>query len=93
MRLSDKEIEAIRKAVLSRDSEARVYLFGSRADDSKRGGDIDLLVLSGKLSDRDKYGIKFDLYDELGEQKIDIIITPEPRTTIARIAYAEGILI
>ena len=43
MRLNAKEQSAI-KGVLSKfDPEGKVYLFGSRADDEKRGGDIDLL--------------------------------------------------
>ena len=45
MRLTDQEIQGIRKAVTSRFGEsAKTWLFGSRADDSKRGGDIDLLI-------------------------------------------------
>lgn len=45
MRLTPKEAEIIRSAarqVLG--AGARVYLFGSRADDAERGGDIDLYV-------------------------------------------------
>ncbi len=50
-----------------------MYLFGSRIDDQKRGGDIDLLIISKKL-DREKIRqIKFNFYDEFGEQQIDIL--------------------
>jgi uncharacterized protein len=54
--------------------DARVYLFGSRADDSRRGGDIDILVLGERaLTLREKMKIKTALYCRLGDQKIDIV--------------------
>ena len=46
VRLKDWEIEAIREAVHRYDSCAEILLFGSRTDLEKRGGDIDLLVVS-----------------------------------------------
>ncbi len=46
MRLSETEQQIIKDAVLSIDPQARIYLFGSRANDNKRGGDIDLLIAS-----------------------------------------------
>lgn len=45
MRLKDFERNAIVSAIKERDLAARVFLFGSRVDDTKKGGDIDLLVL------------------------------------------------
>ena len=50
MRLAPNEHEMIRAAIHQQDALAAVYLFGSRADDRARGGDIDLLVLSQKLT-------------------------------------------
>lgn len=41
MRLNSKELEAVR-SVLSCSPKGGVWLFGSRVDDSRRGGDIDL---------------------------------------------------
>jgi predicted nucleotidyltransferase len=45
MRLSDFEREIVRAAVARRlGPRSRALLFGSRVDDNRRGGDIDLLV-------------------------------------------------
>ena len=56
------------------DNKAKVYLFGSRVDDTKKGGDIDLLIISGKLELGDKYKIYSKITHTLEDQKIDIII-------------------
>ncbi len=81
MRLSNKELNAIRKIFhgifVELDVTANLYLHGSRTDDSKKGGDIDLLlILQG---DHQKQAIKLwqakilgKLYGAIGEQKIDI---------------------
>ena len=45
MRLQMNEIQIILRAAREiYGSRVRVYLFGSRLDDTKRGGDIDLLI-------------------------------------------------
>ena len=74
MRLTSTEITTLKKSLQELDKDAELYLFGSRIDDNKRGGDIDLLIISKKLNKRDIRKIKFDFYDKFGEQKIDIII-------------------
>jgi predicted nucleotidyltransferase len=90
MRLSGEEIRVIKEAVHGADTEARIYLFGSRVDDAKRGGDIDLLILSDKLGSLDERKIRLNIYDHLGEQKIDIVIARDTSDTFARIALKEG---
>ncbi len=44
MRLSDSTLEILRDSLLSIFGETHVYLFGSRVDDDKKGGDIDIAV-------------------------------------------------
>ena len=49
MRLSPEQIAQIRQSAAENfGPEVRVWLFGSRVDDSKLGGDIDLLVESDR---------------------------------------------
>ncbi|MCC6550496.1 MAG: nucleotidyltransferase domain-containing protein [Ignavibacteriaceae bacterium] len=77
MRLSPSQITIIRKAVADIFGEgSRVMLFGSRADDNKRGGDIDLYIeTSEKASLLDKkVKLLVRLNRELGEQKIDVVV-------------------
>ena len=46
MRLSEKEVKLIKTTVLDIFTDAQLYLFGSRLDDAKKGGDIDLFIIS-----------------------------------------------
>lgn len=74
MRISDKEKSAILHSVKNKDPEAEIYLYGSRADNSLRGGDIDLLVISEKLDFTDQIDLLVKIKGEIGEQKIDLLI-------------------
>lgn len=93
MRLNQYEIQSIKDVVYSLDSNARIYLFGSRVDDDKRGGDIDLLIMSEKLTGRNVRKVRLALYDRIGEQKIDIIIASDLRKPFTRLAVEEGVLL
>ena len=44
MRLSQRYIEVIKKYFKEFFQNGEIYLFGSRVDDSKKGGDIDLYL-------------------------------------------------
>ena len=74
MRLNTKERKTILEAIRRRDPEADVFLFGSRVRDEDRGGDIDLIALSRLPLERDRHRILDELCDELGEQKMDLLI-------------------
>jgi len=74
MRLTPDEINNIKQSVLTLDASADIYLFGSRVDDTKRGGDIDLLIKSTKLTRHDLRTIRGQFFDCFGEQKMDLIL-------------------
>ena len=76
MRLSKREIEAILQVAEDiYGTDVKVYLFGSRVDDSRRGGDIDLLVrtTSEKKGILDRVRMAARIKSLIGDQKIDII--------------------
>ncbi len=79
MRLLAEEREAIKKAVAGFDGDAEVYLFGSRADDSKKGGDIDILLISDKINDQNLFLIEEEIFKEMEEQKIDFVLSGTSR--------------
>jgi len=93
MRISEYEKTVIIDAVKTSDPNAKIWLFGSRADDNKKGGDIDIAVFSEKI-DKDimqKIQVRRFICDRIGEQKIDIITTNNGKEAIFRLAVAEGI--
>ena len=91
MRLTELQIQAITDAIHGVDPDAPVYLFGSRADDSAKGGDIDLLVLSSRIDVMAKLDILARLHRQLGERQIDLIIQSDLSRPFARLAVKEGI--
>ncbi len=93
MRLKREDICAIKKVVRELDKDAMIYLFGSRTNDNKSGGDIDLLIMSKELTNSDKRRIRVRLYNEIGEQKIDIIIANDIEKPFVKIALEESILL
>ncbi|UCH97044.1 MAG: nucleotidyltransferase domain-containing protein [Candidatus Aminicenantes bacterium] len=93
MRLSNYEKNVIKTSINKHDPEAAVYLFGSRTDDTKKGGDIDILVLSKKINPDDKIDIKVDIFEKLEEQKIDIILAKDSKRPFVKLAMEQGILL
>ncbi len=75
--------------------KTKIYLFGSRTDDTKRGGDIDLYIdvfdkNHASLFDK-KIQFLAQLNQILGEQKIDVVISKDKNRAIEQIALREGI--
>lgn len=97
MRLTQPQRDAIRQtAAEAFGSAACVWLFGSRVDDTKRGGDIDLLIrpdpsaLDRLLMRKIRFLGKLERI--LGERKIDVIIEgPADARPIVRIAHETGV--
>ena len=95
MRLSKREIEAILQVAEDiYGTDVKVYLFGSRVDDSRRGGDIDLLVrtTSEKKGILDRVRMASRIKSLIGDQKIDIIGDYEDNQVVQE-ALKNGILL
>ena len=78
MRLSDEYRKAIKETLRKHFGDgSKFYLFGSRVDDTKRGGDIDLYIETDLDLDKSrnaKIKTSVELMQKLGEQKIDIVV-------------------
>ena len=96
MRLTPEQAAIIRSTAAEVfGSDARVWLFGSRVDDSKRGGDIDLLVQTTQTQPdalaSASIAMLARLYRALGEQKIDVVLdAPAHGATRAIVATAKA---
>jgi predicted nucleotidyltransferase len=93
MRLSDKYINTIKKYFFDIFGEGDIYLFGSRVDDTKKGGDIDLYLVIKEHNNLFEKKIKFlsKIKRELGEQKIDIVFNKDKNRLIEQEAIKWGI--
>lgn len=99
MRLSDFERQTLKlTAIDCFGSGTQVRLFGSRADDSRKGGDIDLLIDAPAADPAEiaRAHTRFlaRIYARLGEQKLDVLIDfpgRQSRPPIFDIARREGI--
>ncbi|MGE0430538.1 MAG: nucleotidyltransferase domain-containing protein [Hydrogenophaga sp.] len=99
MRLTDHQAAEIRRAAARHfGADAEVRLFGSRVDDSRRGGDIDLYVETDLRDPDDVFrreiAMLVDLNLALGEQKIDLVVRRRGQTDelpIHRVARDTGV--
>jgi uncharacterized protein len=99
MRLTTQEKQIIKSSVKEvMGSQADVWLFGSRTDDTKRGGDIDLFIEADLHNPLDRVRKKSRLWaklqQQLGEQRIDIILAsakPVEQRRIEQIAKESGV--
>ncbi|MGC8677950.1 MAG: nucleotidyltransferase domain-containing protein [Hydrogenobaculum sp.] len=76
IRLSQKDIEIIKSSAVEVFGEhSRVYIFGSGADLSKKGGDIDIFIESDMDIDLSKELKFLALLQKQGiERKIDLVV-------------------
>lgn len=79
IRISSKDVEALqtlfKKHFMINDG---LWIFGSRVDLSKRGGDIDLYIETHANTIEDAIKMRrdfsWDLEQAIGEQKVDIVL-------------------
>lgn len=83
MRLNEQERSAISQAAKETlPSGTCVSLFGSRTDDTRRGGDIDLLVETQQsipaaqwVAQRSRFVAR--IWQRLGERRIDVVLATQ----------------
>lgn len=75
MRLQRDEINIIKSTLHETIEDAKIFLFGSRTDDTKKGGDIDLFVQTQKnITLKDELKILARMEFRGIERKVDLII-------------------
>lgn len=93
MRLSEYELISIVESFHKHFYTGDIFLFGSRTDDTQKGGDIDLYIDtqdSADLFDK-KLHLLGDIKTKLGDQKIDIVIVKDQERAIEKEALEKGI--
>jgi predicted nucleotidyltransferase len=74
MRLPPQYAEFFKTEAVTLRPGADVYLFGSRRDESRKGGDMDILVLSQpKLNREEAAQIRRRFWQQFGFQKLDLV--------------------
>ena len=86
MRLEEKDL--IKKIIRQKLGDVKVYLFGSRVDDTRKGGDIDIYI-DKKLSSKEKIELLTEFTLNGIERKVDLISKGSKLEEIAK----KGILL
>ena len=94
MRLTSTQIQTIKSTAAAVLGEgARVTLFGSRLDDLKKGGDVDLYIEVPEPRLMQKIRCKVQLQEQL-DMPVDLIVkSPGDLSPISLIARNEGVLL
>jgi predicted nucleotidyltransferase len=93
MRLTEFEIKSIIASFRAHFTTGDIYLFGSRVNDSQKGGDIDLYIVTqdgDNIHDK-KLQMLRDIKNKIGEQKIDVVISSDKERAIEEEALKKGI--
>ncbi|MDP1527456.1 MAG: nucleotidyltransferase domain-containing protein [Rhodocyclaceae bacterium] len=91
MRISSEQTEII-KSIIAREisADAKIWLFGSRTDDRRRGGDIDLFVETQRPDLLGELRCKINIEDAI-DLHVDLIVArQDDQRPIACIAKTEG---
>ncbi len=96
MRLKQRDIDALK--IAARDTfgaDARVRLYGSRTDDSLRGGDIDIIIETEPVEDDWQAKARFlkRLFTMIDEQRVDILLAQRgrPLSAFVRMVLPESV--
>lgn len=89
MRISEESARKAVEAISAEYGDAAVWLFGSRADDQQRGGDVDIFVETDAHDALSRIKCKAALTD-IFDLKVDLIVGTGDQP-IHRIAKASGV--
>jgi predicted nucleotidyltransferase len=95
MRLSQVEFNALRTILGELDPAGRIYLYGSRADDNRRGGDIDVYLQASRAIDlKTRLRVQYRL-QQACDTDVDLLVKSPQQATqaIHQIAIEQGILL
>ena len=84
MRIDTKEWDALKKALQG--VKGDVFLFGSRLDDKKKGGDIDILIFSEENPFALSRAVAVNFFIEC-EEKIDVVVMNPNKLTEEQQAF------
>ena len=99
MRLSESDVAAIKRTATEIfGPQANIWLFGSRTDETRRGGDIDLMIENVE-PDWDRIALEkarflARLKTRIGDRRIDLVVQPagsDRSRPIAQAALQTGI--
>jgi predicted nucleotidyltransferase len=93
MRIEKSKIDFLKNEINKHVSNFKLVLFGSRVYDDQKGGDIDILLLTGQKIERKTIRrIKIAFYKQFGEQKLDLVVfgIDEP-SNFKSLALLEGV--
>jgi len=88
VRLDEKTLKGIKEVLKNK----KVILFGSRVDDSVKGGDIDLYI-DEDLDIEEIAKLKAKLIKKIGDRKIDIVSKRYANELILKEIQKKGIVI
>jgi len=95
MRLSNKELQALHTIMAALDPAGRVYLYGSRTDDARRGGDIDIYLQASQHIDlKARLRAQYRL-EQACDTRVDLLVKNPTQADlpIHQIAVERGVLL
>ena len=95
MRLTNFEFNALRTIIGELDPSGSIYLYGSRTDDSRRGGDIDVFLQASRVIDmKTRLRTQYRL-EQACNTHVDLLVKnpQQPMQAIHQIAIEQGILL
>jgi len=85
LRLTDKEIKIIKENTKKIFGESKIMLFGSRIDDKKNGGDIDLYIIPKEKENLFVKKLKLkSILEDLLFKPVDIVVAKDKNRLIEK---------